>query len=174
MRIENARFRSLLALFFLFAADGLLPSTVRAETRRAAALTPEAVGKAIDAAKEGDIVQLPAGTAIWSKKGWHTGHSPKVKAITIQGAGIDQTIITVDKSRSGNTCFELEGVQGKPFRVTGIAFDGSLYPRDGSWGPLMSVCGTCKNFRIDHCKFKNSDCMLSIQGDTSGCRPLLL
>ena len=119
-------------------------------------------------AKEGDIVQLPAGTAVWSKRGWNTGHSPKMKAITIQGAGIDQTIITVDKSQSGNTCFELEGVEGKPFRVTGITFDGSLYPRDGSWGPLMSVCGTCKNFRVDHCKFKNSDCMLSIQGDTYG------
>jgi len=168
MKTRSTRSRLLLALFFLIAADGLLPPTVRAETRRAEALTPEAVGKAIDAAKEGDIVQLPAGTAVWSKKGWHTGHSPKVKAITIQGAGVDQTIITVDKSRSGNTCFELEGVEGKPFRVTGIAFDGSLYPRDGSWGPLMSVCGTCKNFRVDHCKFKNSDCMLNIQGDTYG------
>ena len=65
-------------------------------------------------------------------------------------------------------CAEWEGVEGTPFRVTGIAFDGSLYPRDGSWGPLMSVCGTCKNFRVDHCRFKNSDCMLSIQGDTYG------
>jgi hypothetical protein len=149
-------------------AAGSLPEAAYAETRTAADLTPEAVGKAIDAAKDGDTVQLPAGTAIWSKRGWHTGHSPKMKAVTIQGAGIDKTVITLDKSRSGNSCFELEGVEGKPFRVTGIAFEGSLYPRDGSWGPLMSVRGTCKNFRIDHCTFKNSDCMLSIQGDTCG------
>ena len=135
-----------------------------AETRTAADLTPEAVGKAIDAAKDGDIVQLPAGTAVWSKKGWHTGHSPKVKAITIQGAGIDKTIITVDKSKSGNTYFELEGVEGKPFRVTGITLDGSLHPDEASWGALMSISGTCKNFRIDHCKFKNSDVMLMING----------
>ena len=56
-------------LFFLVAADGLPPTTVRGETRMAAALTPEAVWDAIDAAKDGDTVQLPAGTAVWTKDG---------------------------------------------------------------------------------------------------------
>ena len=68
-----------------------------AETRTATALTPEAVGAAIDAAQDGDTVQLPAGKAVWSKKGWNTGHCAKVKAITIQGAGIDKTIIGDDQ-----------------------------------------------------------------------------
>ncbi len=90
----------------LGAPGGVVPARLYAETRTAADLTPEAVGKAIDAAEDGDIVQLPAGMAVWSKKGWHTGHSPKAKAITIHGAGIDKTIITVDKSKSGNTYFE--------------------------------------------------------------------
>ena len=153
-----------LACCLLGASGGVVPALLYAEIRAAADLTPEAVGKAIDAAKDGDIVQLPAGTAVWSKRGWHTGHSPKVKAITIQGAGIDKTIITVDKSKSGNTYFELEGVEGKPFRVTGITLDGSLHPDEASWGALMSISGTCKNFRIDHCKFKNFDVMLMING----------
>ncbi len=148
----------------LGACGGVVPAPLYAATRTAAALTPEAVGKAIDAAADDDIVQLPAGTAVWSKRGWHTGHSAKMKAITIRGAGIDQTIITVDKSKDGNSSFELEGVEGKPFRVTGITLDGSLHPHEASWGALMNIRGTCKNFRIDHCKFKNSDVMLLIDG----------
>ena len=95
MSVRSTQFRSLLALSFFVAADGLLPKTVRAETRTAAALTPEAVWEAINAAKDGDIVQLPAGTAVW-KKGWNAGHWAKMKAITIQGAGIDKTIIRTD------------------------------------------------------------------------------
>jgi hypothetical protein len=143
---------------------GLLLEAAGAETRTAADLTPEAVWAAIDAAKDGDTVLLPAGTAVWSKKTWKTGHSAKVKAITIQGAGIDKTILTIDKGEAGSTSFHLAGEEGKPFRVTGITLDGSLYLDESSWGALMDVSGTCKNFRIDHCKFKNSDCMLSING----------
>ena len=75
-----------LALLFALAAC-VLPPTVRAETRTAAALTPEAVWEAINAAEDGDIVQLPEGTAVW-KRGWNAGHWAKMKAITIQGAGI--------------------------------------------------------------------------------------
>jgi hypothetical protein len=168
MNIRSTRFRWLLALCLLVASGGLLPKSVRAEIRTAAALTPEAVGAAICAAKDGDTVQLPAGTAVWSTKSWNTGHSPKVKTIIIQGAGIDQTIITVDKSKNGNTSFNLEGTEGKPFRVTGITLDGSLHPNEASWGALMNVSGTCKNFRIDQCKFKNCDVMLMIGGDTYG------
>jgi hypothetical protein len=167
MRVGLSQLRQLLAAACLVAA-GSSPEGVYAETRTAADLTPEAVGKAIDAAQDGDTVLLPAGTAVWSKRGWHTGHAPKIKAITIQGAGIDQTIITVDKSKDGNTSFHLEGVEGKPFRVTGITLDGSLHPKEASWGALMYIGGTCKNFRIDHCQFKNCDVMLAIAGDTCG------
>ncbi len=155
--------RILVALFLI----GALVSA-QAETRVASALTPEAVWDAFDAAMDGDTVQLPAGTAVWSTKSWNTGHPPKVKSIIFQGAGIDQTIITVDKSKNGNTSFNLEGTEGKPFRVTGITLDGSLHPNEASWGALMNVSGTCKNFRIDHCKFKNCDVMLMIGGDTYG------
>ena len=133
MKIRSARSRLLLALFFLIAADGLLPKPVRAETRTAAALTPEAVWEAIDAAKDGDTVQLPAGTAVWSK-GWNTGHGAKMKAITIQGAGIDKTIIGDDRAKPDAPPFVLLGVEGKPFRVTGITLRRNRIPQRGELG----------------------------------------
>jgi len=160
------RWRLLLAASCLVAA-GLSPAALYAETRTAAALTPEAVWEAIDAAKDGDTVVLPAGNAVWSK-GWNTGHGAKMKAITIQGAGIDKTVIGDDRAKPDAAPFHLLGEEGKPFRVTGLTLDGTGYRNAGNWGGLMTIKGTCKNFRIDHCKFKNTDCMLSINGDTYG------
>ncbi len=161
-------FRSLPAVFFLVAAVGLPSVTARGETRVAAALTPQAVWEAVDAAKDGDVVQLPEGTATW-EHGWNTGHSAKMKALTIQGAGIDKTIIRDDTSTaSGDKPFEIRGVEGKPFRITGITFDGTGLPNAGTWAGEVVIGGDCKNFRVDHCKFLNMDRMMTISGDTYG------
>jgi hypothetical protein len=130
-------------------------------------LTPGAVWGAIDSANDGDTVQLPAGRAVWSK-GWNRGHGAKMKAITIQGAGIDKTTIDDDRAKPDAPPFVLLGVEGKPFRVTGITFEGTGYRNAGNWSGLMEIQGTCKNFRIDHCKFKDADHMLVINGDTYG------
>jgi hypothetical protein len=152
----------------LAAADRLLPTTVRAETRMAAALTPEAVWDAFNAAKDGDTVQLPAGTAVW-KRGWNSGHWAKMKAITIQGAGMDKTIIRTDTTTaSGDKAFVVSGVEGKPFRITGITFDGTGFPTAGTWNGEVAITGNCKNFRVDHCKFLNMNQMMTINGDTYG------
>src|SRR4051794_12574567 len=98
-KMRTPGFRLWLALSLLVAADGPRPNATHGETRMTTNLTPEAVWDAINAAKDGDIVQLPEGTAVW-KKGWNTGHWAKMKAITIQGAGIDKTIIRDDTSRA--------------------------------------------------------------------------
>ena len=155
MRIRALGFRFLLMCCLLVTAHSLQPNAVHAETRTAASLTPEAVWEAIDAAKDGDTVQLPAGTAVWTK-GWNTGHSAKMKALTIQGAGVDKTVIGDNRSKrdAGDMPFWLVGVEGKPFRVTGITFDGTGYRDAGVWDGMMSIRGNCKNFRIDHCKFR--------------------
>ena len=157
----------ILAVFIVVV--GLSPERLYSETRTAADLTPEAVGKAINVAKDGDIVQLPEGRAVWTK-GWNTGHWAKMKAITIQGAGIDKTVICDNRPTrdAGMMPFWLVGVEGKPFRVTGITFDGTGYPNAGVWDGMMAIIGNCKNFRIDHCKFKNADQMMKISGDTYG------
>ena len=165
MRIGTSGCQWALACCLLVTATGLLPKVVHAETRTAASLTPEAVWEAIDAAKDGDTVELPAGTAAWTK-GWNTGRGAKMKAIVIQGAGIDKTVIRDHRgSRGSFVPFELHGVEGKPFRVTGITFDGTGWADAGLWGGFMSISGTCKNFRIDHCKFKNASVMMSINGN---------
>ena len=82
MRSRAAGRRSFMLAFLLVAATGVVPTTLRAKTRTAAALTPEAVWDAINAAEDGDVVQLPEGTAVW-KRGWSAGHWAKMKAITI-------------------------------------------------------------------------------------------
>ena len=138
-------------------------------------MTPEAVWEAINAAKDGDTVQLPEGTAVW-KKGWNAGHWAKMKAITIQGAGMDKTIIRTDTTRdAGDKSFVVNGVEGKPFRITGITFDGTGFANAGIWAGEVVISGNCKNFRVDHCKFLNMDQMMTISGDTYRLgRPLLL
>jgi hypothetical protein len=168
MGIRMKAYRFPLALSFFVAVAGSLQTTVRAEIRLAAALTPEAVWDAIDAAKDGDVVRLPAGTAVW-KRGWNSGHWAKMKAITIQGAGIDETIIRTDTTTApGDKAFVLNGVEGKPFRITGITFDGTGFANAGTWAGEVVINGNCKNFRVDHCKFLNMDHMMTITGDTYG------
>jgi hypothetical protein len=57
-----------------------------------------------------------------------------MKAITIQGAGIDETIIRTDTTTApGDKSFVLNGVEGKPFRITGITFDGTGFANAGTW-----------------------------------------
>ena len=156
------------ALSFVVAVVGSLQTTVGAEIRVAAALTPEAVWDAIDAAKDGDVVRLPAGTAAW-KRGWNSGHWAKMKAITIQGAGIDETIIRTDTTTApGDKSFVVNGAEGRPFRITGITFDGTGFANAGTWAGEVVINGNCKNFRVDHCKFLNMDHMITITGDTYG------
>ena len=167
-KMRTPGFRLWLALSLLVAADGLRPNAAHGETRMTTNLTPEAVWDAINAAKDGDIVQLPEGTAVWTK-GWNAGHWAKMKAITIQGAGIDKTIIRTDTSRApGDKSFVVNGVEGKPFRITGITFDGTGFPNAGIWAGEIVISGNCKNFRVDHCKFLNMDQMMTITGDTYG------
>jgi hypothetical protein len=156
-----------MACCLLGASGGVGPAVLYAETRTAADLTPEAVWAAIESAQDGDTVQLPAGKAVW-EKGWNTGHGAPMKAITIQGAGIDKTIIEDGRPEPGGAPFSIVGVEGKPFRVTGITIDGTGYENAGRWGGFVRVRGDCKKFRIDHCKFINADCMLDISGDTLG------
>lgn len=128
----------MMVLKFLFLASGLFFLTFSAEGNCAtiAANSPSQadVQSAINSAAEGDTVTVPAGSASWS-----SALTVGSKALTVQGSGIDSTVVTASRA------YSLNGVDGKSVRISGFTFKGS--------GPMINVTGTSKAFRIDHIKF---------------------
>ncbi|MFQ6101991.1 MAG: hypothetical protein ACE5OS_12270, partial [Anaerolineae bacterium] len=124
------------------------------------------VQAAVDAAVDGDFVLVPAGHCTWTTP---VAATPAVeidgKGITVQGAGIGQTVITDATGSSWRqTPFWVEGLEGHPFRITGFTFTG----QPSAQGVIM-VRGTCKDFRIDHCRFEDIDGRsIMVSGHTFG------
>ncbi len=98
------------------------------------------VATAVNLAADGDTVTVPAGTATW------TAQLTITKNITLQGAGVGQTII-VDKSPRGRSdqhlilvtlskdrpVFRLTGFEFRVGMVTGGQPSSVLRGRQGSW-----------------------------------------
>ena len=154
MRHNFSRFVILIALFFpalpfaaqknpsgLSPAPGGAPAAVLNGTViRAGSCSRADVQAAINQAGDGDTVLVPAGSASWTSP-----VSIAAKAIVLRGAGIGQTVIT-DSGSSGLVL--VEGLEGKPFRLSGFRFIlGSA--------PTIHVTGTCKTWRIDNFLFEN-------------------
>ncbi len=135
-------------------------------TARTPALTDVTV--AVSAAGSGDIVKIPAGSATWN--------SPVVvtKPIQIIGASYPATSGTVPATstiiRNGGTAeiFKVTADTTTPYlRLSGITFGGtSTVPN----GYALSVTGSAKAFRVDHCRFMNGLKQKSIatRGDLYG------
>jgi len=109
------------------------------------------VGSAISTAVDGDIVTIPAGTAVW------TGTLQVNKAVTLQGAGAGVTIIK-DAVQSGQLIrWSLPGRH--PSRLTGIEFqDGGRTKEAAAPGGILRVEGSNTNgatFRWDNSKWNN-------------------
>ena len=109
------------------------------------------VKAAIDAAVDGDVVLVPAGTCTWTQ-----GIALSTpKAITIRGAGMDVTTIVdnINKLNGGGQVFSIGTQAGKRFRLTGITFRG-LAPDTNVYnhGTIL-LYGTSRDFRLDHLKF---------------------
>lgn len=129
----------------LFAAVGAL----NAATIVADSAGHDDVTNAIAQASAGDTVTIPAGNVLWA-------NSATVSvAITIQGAGIGQTVITnaqgLHNSGQGTTFFANTKSNGLT-RITGIEFNGAtnsniLCFQGDVWGI----------FRVDHCAFVNAN-----------------
>jgi len=118
-------------------------------TITAASCSSSDVQAAINSAKDGDTVLIPAGTCTWL--------SPVTvsTAITLQGAGIDRTII-VDGMPKGTSKdpipLTVNTVDGKFYRLTALTFRGNNGGIIGTDG-IISLKGTSKTWRIDHIKF---------------------
>lgn len=108
--------------------------SAKAATINAASTSSTHVQVAIDSASNGDIVSVPTGSSTWTTDVNSTG-----KRITIQGAGFNNTIITVD----GDYGFTLSGT----VRLTGFKM---IYDS----GPgLILISGL--GYRIDRCRFES-------------------
>jgi len=125
----------------------------RADTHTAASGASANVQAAINAAQDGDTVVIPAGTYTWTTQ-------VKVstpKAITIRGAGIDQTIIIDNVNKSGGreatVLMPISLALGKRFRLTGMTFRGMAQDTQVYNKGTVTVAGNAQDFRLDHLKF---------------------
>lgn len=104
------------------------------------------VQNAVNAMSNGDTVVIPAGSANWAD----TLNVDKL--LTIQGAGVNSTVITYTGGDQTEHHITVTGNGGDTLlRITGISFDGN------SHGGGIKVWGPDKhNVRVDHCSF--TDC----------------
>ena len=174
--------RSVKRVALVLAAMGALGWVrgTEAEVVKAASLSAGDVQAAINAAKDGDTVALPEGIGTWAVQVKMIG-----KGITLKGAGTGKTVIvdaTPNVPSYGNKygtveaidrkMLKIEGVEGKPWRMTGITFRGRPVGDDSdklSGCPyLMCILGTSKNWRIDHCEFLDAYAGFWVRGNTHG------
>lgn len=119
-----------------------------ADTVVAASCSDADVQTAVDAALDGDIVSVPAGSCSWT-----TAVSvPSTKGVILQGAGIGQTIITNGGIISTSTLSLNIGSGNSATRVTGFTFDANGVTKSGVAAELAvgAVAGALDSFRIDH------------------------
>lgn len=128
---------------FLFGVFGWAISS-KADTHTAASCSQANIQSAIDAAADEDIVSIPAGSCVWT-----TGVSWANKNISVVGAGIGNTIITVPTS---GRVFAITDNLKSSFRISGMTLQGTA--RD----MLIAIDSTLtdsavKGWRIDHIRF---------------------
>ena len=145
----------------------LADATLTSSVIHAASCSQTDVQAAIDTASDGDFVLIPAGHCTWTTP---ASNEPSVtinqKGITLLGAGIDQTVITDGTTTEWNeTPLRVDGVEGKPFRITGFTFVGN--GQNDSF-PVIQVNGECTDWRIDHIKFNDAKRAVSTSGYTYG------
>lgn len=128
-----------------------------AATISAASCSYSDVNSALDRASNGDTVLVPPGTCTWSTTmDFDTNISGGTnKYLTLQGAGIDQTVIIdgVSKAAYPNIPFLLRWttVKGGLTRITGFTFRGGSATDCCNKGVLY-FRGNSDQFRFDHNK----------------------
>lgn len=97
-----------------------------------------AVQTAVDSASAGDTVQVPAGNVTWNSS------VTVAKQITVVGAGIDSTTITMSSNN-----LELNNTSGGIVTVSGFTFKSTTSLQ---YGPVQCYGNMTVNFRITNCK----------------------
>lgn len=121
-------------------------STSEAATINAASCSSANITTAISSASAGDTVQVPAGNCTWNGTGAVAINN---KNITLQGAGIDVTTISITSGEG----FRVPATNIGAFRITGFTFRSTGNFGTDSGFAMMGIRGG-KGWRIDHNKFK--------------------
>ena len=109
------------------------------------------VQNAISSAPDGYTVIVPPGVCTWVIPAPNTpALSINRRAIALQGAGIDQTVIgTPAGAAPTEVGIQVDEVTGADVRITGFTFSAAT----NSGVEMVRVNGTSKSFRVDHNKF---------------------
>jgi hypothetical protein len=147
--------RFALILSILFCCNIIIPQA-QAAIINAGSCSQADVQAAINSAGDGGTVNVPTGNCNWSGT-----ININRQRLTIQGAGVGQTIIT-----SSGQLFSTAGESANGLRVTAIEFRNCVqcFYFDGSGSPKEAT----KNFRIDQCKFKNVNIAFETDGRATG------
>lgn len=142
--------KALLIIGLVYAA--LIPGTLSAATITAASCSRADVGIAVERAVNGDTVLIPPGTCSWT-----TNLTISDKYFTLQGAGINQTVIIDNVNKSGYPivpqALVWNTINGGLTRVTGITWQGGTTVDSGPNKGMVIFQGNSKLLRIDHNKF---------------------
>jgi hypothetical protein len=142
----KALVRNLLTVFLLTACAAAKAATISADSFQATD-----VQKALNLARAGDTVLIPAGSANWTQGvSWTAPANVTLKgASTSATGGGDQTVI-IDNYASGQPLLNLTANSNGVFCMTGITVkSGSGSIKDGG---TIHINGP-GNVRIDHCHF---------------------
>ena len=113
---------------------------------------------AINLAKPGDFVKIPAGTFDFD------GSISMKAGITLMGAGQDLTVLRRTGSTSAYT-FTVDGSNGYGTRISGMTILG----RAPTKSPGIKLINGCKDFRIDHITFRRCfDRAIEVHGNAHG------
>lgn len=160
MRLVN--FALLLSLFPVVDAT--------AATIQASSCSRDAVLSAVNSARDGDIVVIPAGNCTWNST-----VSISDKSITLQGAGIDRTVITdgipgVDNAAKPRMFEWFTKNSGGVSRLTGFTFHGgNSGGNDGYNSGHILIAGNSRQLRVDHNKFvPTRSAMVFFRGNLGG------
>lgn len=132
----------------LFAIIILCAATTNATVWNAADMQQATIQALHDAGGtvDGDTIQCPTGSAYW------TGTLTTTKAITIQGAGIGQSII-YDANPGRFGLAQMQTVSGKLYRWSGFEFRPDGTNGGINFNGLLQMTGYSHGCRIDHCQF---------------------
>lgn len=112
--------------------------------------TPATVQDTITAASDGAVISFASGAYTWGGTPFYIDNA---KGVTLQGAGIDQSIVTIESP--GSVCCsngQLSGTNTKSYRVTGFTFQNA--PTDTTVFFWAGTAGSkVTNVRMDHNKF---------------------